>query len=288
MPIKKALKWVAFWVSLALLFNLCLYFVLPLIEKGVDGGQKALEFLGGYVLEFSLSLDNMFVFLLIFTSFNVPARLQRRALNYGIAGAVILRFAFIMLGAALVSRFEWILYIFGGVLIISGAMMFFKEEKEKDYKQSRLLSHIDRVIPFTGKLEGEKFFVRRDGRLYATLLFAVLLIIETSDIIFAVDSIPAIFSVVPASEKFIIYSSNIFAILGLRSLYFVIEKLTEMFRLVKYGVAFILIFTGVKLAILIFHVEIPILLSIGIIASILLVSIVASTVFKDRAHSHID
>lgn len=283
MPIKKAFKWVAFWVCLAMLFNLGVYLLLPLVEKGADGVQKALEFLGGYVLEFSLSLDNMFVFLMIFTSFGVPSRLQRRALNFGIAGAVVLRFAFIMLGSALVSQFEWILYVFGAILILSGVQVMVKGEEEKDYQQSKVLKYIDKVIPFTGKLEGEKFIVKRDGRRHATLLLAILVIIETSDILFAVDSIPAIFSV--TTDTFVIYTSNIFAILGLRSLYFVIERLSKMFRFVKYGVSLILIFTGVKLMILIFHVEIPILLSIGVIALILLASILASIWIKDKNHA---
>lgn len=292
MPIKKALKWVAFWFSLAMLFDLGIYLLLPLVEKGMNGGQKAMEFLGGYVLEFSLSLDNMFVFLMIFTSFGVPERLQRRTLNFGIAGAIVLRFLFIVLGSALVSEFEWILFIFGGILILSGVQMAFGQEKEKDYQQSKVLKHIDKVIPFTGSLSGEKFIVKREGKRYATLLLGVLIIIELSDILFAVDSIPAIFSL--TKDTFVMYTSNIFAILGLRSLYFVIERLSKMFRLVKYGVSLILVFTGIKLLYpliiellqLVFpslpNYTISIPLSIGIIVGILLASILASVWIKEK------
>lgn len=276
MKIKKALAWVAFWVALALMFNLAIYLLIPYIEHGANRGEKALEFFGGYVIELSLSLDNLFVFLLIFSSFNIPAKNQRRVLNYGIAGAVVLRLAFILLGSALVSRFEWLLYVFGGVLVISGVSMLLRGDKEKDYKQSRIMGNFGKVIPFTGTLEGDKFIVRRNGRRAATLLLAVLVIIETSDIIFAVDSIPAIFSI--TLDPFIVFTSNIFAILGLRSLYFVIERLTQMFRFMKYGVALILLFTGAKL---IFHIE-DIMLSIGVIAVILLVSMFLSILIKEK------
>jgi tellurite resistance protein TerC len=277
--IKKALKWVAFWAGLAFLFNLGIYLLCPVFAKDVDRTQKALEFLGGYVIEFSLSLDNLFLFLVIFSSFHIPPQYQRRVLNYGIAGAVVLRLTFILLGSALVSRFEWLLYVFGCILIISGAMLLMKGETEKDYKQSKILSVFGKVFPFTGKMEGDRFFVRKNGKWYATLLLAILVIIELSDIIFAVDSIPAIFSI--TLDPFIVFSSNIFAILGLRSLYFVLEKLSSMFRYVKVGVAFILLFTGVKL---LFHIE-SILLSIGIIALILLVSILVSIVAEGKSPS---
>lgn len=278
MPIRKALKWVGFWVGLAMLFNLGIFLLAPCVLPGADRGRMAMEFFGGYILEFSLSMDNMFVFLAIFTSFSVPARLQRRALNYGVAGAAVLRLVFI-LAASELSRFGLVLYIFGGVLILSGAMVLFKGEKAKDYQNCRVLKVVNKALPFTGTLEQEKFFVRRNGRLCATLLFAVLLIIETSDIVFAIDSIPAIVSI--TKDRFIMYTSNIFAILGLRSLYFVIEKLSETFRYIKYGVGFILIFTGVKLAAAHF-VDIPIPVSVGVIAGILLVSIMLSAFIGEK------
>lgn len=281
MKIKRALGFVVLWVCLAMLFNLGVYLISPLVSPGIDNRRLAMEFLGGYVIELSLSLDNLFVFLMVFTAFSVPAKHQRRALNYGIAGAMVLRLTFILLGSALVSRFEWLLYIFGGILIVSGMMMLFKDEKEKDYKHSTVITLFSRLLPFTGELAGEKFIVKRNGKRFATLLLAVLVIIETSDIIFAVDSIPAIFSF--TKNPFVMYTSNIFAILGLRSFYFVLERLSQLFRYVKYGVAIILIFTGVKLSILILHVEIPIMLSIGVIAGILFASILASVMIREKA-----
>lgn len=262
----KALKWVLFWVSLALLFNVGVFLF--------GGKELALQFFGGYLIELSLSVDNLFLFLVIFSSLGVDVRYQRRALNYGIAGAIVMRLLFILLGSALVQRFEWMLYVFGAVLILSGTRMLLLNEKEKNFRDSRSMSVISRIMPFTGTLEGEKFFVRRNGRLHATLLFAVLLLVEFSDILFAVDSIPAIFSI--TTNVIIVYTSNIFAILGLRSLYFMLERLCRLFRYMKYGVAVVLLFTGVKLAILIFHVDIPILVSIAVIAAILAVSMLAS------------
>jgi tellurite resistance protein TerC len=274
--IRKALAWVAFWVALALLFNLGIYLLSPVFAPNADRGQLALQFFGGYIIELSLSLDNLFLFLIVFASFNVPSAHQRRVLNYGIAGAVVLRFSFILLGSALVSRFAWLLYVFGGILVISGVMMLMRGEKEKDFKQSRILSVFNKTFPFTGTLEGDRFLIKKNGKRYATLLLAVLVIIESSDIIFAVDSIPAIFSI--TLNPFIVFTSNIFAILGLRSFYFVLERLSQMFRFVKYGVALILLYTGIKL---IFNIE-DIMLSIGIIAVILLVSIFASMLIKEK------
>jgi tellurite resistance protein TerC len=281
--IRRALCFVALWVGLAMLFNLGIYLLSPYVSPESDNRQLALEFLGGYVTELSLSLDNLFVFLMVFTAFNVPSKHQRRALNYGIAGAMVLRLAFILLGTELVSQFRWLLYVFGGVLIISGVMMLLKGEKEKDYKQSRVLTFFSKALPFTGRLEGEKFIVKRNGRRYATLLLAVLVIIETSDIIFAVDSIPAILSF--TLNRFIIYTSNIFAILGLRSFYFVLERLSQMFRFVKYGVAIILMFTGVKLCGEMFELKIPIVPSICVIVGVLFVSILASMLVKEKGPS---
>jgi tellurite resistance protein TerC len=290
--IRKALAWVAFWAGLALLFNLAVYLLIPYIEPSANRGEKALQFFGGYVIELSLSVDNLFVFLMIFSSFNVPANHQRRVLNYGIAGAVILRLAFILLGSALVSKFTWVLYIFGGMLIISGATMFIKGEGEKDYKKSRVMLVFDRSFPYTGTLEGEKFIVKRNGKRYATLLMAVLVLIELSDLIFNIDSIPAIFSF--TRDPFIIFTSNVFAIVGLRSFYFVLERLSQMFRYVKYGVALILAFTGLKLY---FPLLMPvigikesdpvaeILFSIGVIIVILLGSVFASVIIKKKKPS---
>ncbi len=270
MKLKRALFWVAFWAALSLLFNVVVFLW--------KGQQAAVEYLGGYVIELTLSLDNLFLFLVIFTAFRLPAEQQRRVLNYGVAGAVVLRLLFVLLGSALVTRVHWLLYVFGGILLVSGISMLVKGEKEPDYVNHPVLRLFGRVFPFTGTLEGDRFFVRRDGKRYATLLFAILVLVEASDILFAIDSIPAIFSI--TTDTFIVFTSNIFAILGLRSLYFVLEKLTELFRYVKVGVSLILMFTGVKLLLTMVHVEIPILLSIGVIAAILVGSIVVSAILK--------
>jgi tellurite resistance protein TerC len=267
---KKALKWVFFWISVALIFNLGIYFVL--------GPQKALEFLGGYVIEKSLSLDNLFLFILVFSSFGINSNYQRRILNYGIIGALVLRFIFVVLGVAVVSKFHWVLYIFGIILIISGFKMMFKQEEAHDFKNNKLIKVLNKVIPTTDKLVGEKFFVKINNVLHATPLLAILVIIEGTDILFAIDSIPAIFSI--TTDSFIVYTSNIFAILGLRSLYFLLASINEAFKYVKYGVALILVFTGVKLSILMFHIEVSVALSVAIIFVILLASIVVSIILK--------
>ena len=274
MSTKKALAWVAFWFSLAVCFNIGIYFLM--------GKEKALEFLGGYIIELSLSIDNLFLFILLFSSFCIKPQYQRRVLNYGIFGAVILRMLFIVLGVTVVNKFHWVLYIFGIILIISGIKMFFKhDEKEKDnFKDSKILKLLGKIIPITDKLSGEKFFVKKNYILYVTPLFAILILIEFTDILFAIDSIPAIFSI--TTDVFIVYASNIFAILGLRSLYFVLGSLHEKFRYVKYGIALILAFTGIKLFILMFHINIPIELSLGIIFSILSGSIIVSMALNRR------
>lgn len=263
---KKALKNFLVWVIAAAIFDLViLYF---------KGSGKALEFAGGYVIEQSLSIDNIFLFLLIFTGFAIEPKFQKRILTYGIIGAMILRFVFIMLGIAIVKKFSWILYLFGFILILSGMKILFKKEESGNVKNSKFLKFIKKVMPVTEELHGEKFFVRKNKILYATPLFAILLLIEFSDIIFAIDSIPAIFSI--STDTFIVYTSNIFAIIGLRNLYFLLEELHNSFVFVKYGVACILIFTGIKLAIVFFNIHISILLSLFIIFMIMVISIVAS------------
>lgn len=272
MTTKKILRWVIFWIVSALIFNTGIYFFM--------GKQKALEFLGGYIIEKSLSLDNLFLFLIVFESFGVPISYQRRVLNYGIASAMVLRLIFVILGVAIVNKFHWMLYIFGMILIITGIKMLVKHEESKNFKDSRILKALEKLIPVTDTFEGEKFFVRKNNLLYATPLFAILVLIEITDIIFAIDSIPAIFSI--TRDAFIAYSSNIFAILGLRSMYFLLVKLNNSFTYVKHGVALILTFTGLKLSLLFFHIEIPIMLSLAVIFSLLIISIAASVIFKDR------
>lgn len=241
------------------------------------GGQQAMEFLGGYVIELSLSMDNLFLFLIIFEAYKIPAMYQRRVLNYGIFGAIVLRFIFVMLGVTIVNKFHWVLYIFGAVLIISGIKMMLKEDSSDNYKASKVFSIISRIIPITKELHGEKFFVKINKAIYATPLFAIIILIEFSDILFAIDSIPAIFSI--TTKPFIVYTSNIFAILGLRSLYFVLEKLHSTFCYVKYGVALVLTFTGFKLLVLFFNITIPLGISLFVIFTILFMSIVLSKLF---------
>lgn len=273
MSTKRALSWVFFWISLALLFDFGIYYFM--------GKQKALEFLGGYIIEQSLSVDNLFLFLLIFSCFCIPTAYQRRVLNYGIAGAVILRLVFIVLGVAMVNRFHWILYIFGIILIFSGIKMLFKQEECQDFRDSRLLRLLTRIIPVSDTMHGDKFFVRVNNVLQATPLFAILILIEGSDLVFAIDSIPAVFSI--STDPFIVYSSNIFAILGLRNLYFVLEKIHQSFHFVKYGVALILVFTGIKLSVLFFYIEIPLWISLLTIFSIIAISVVFSLLFPAKA-----
>lgn len=268
MTTRKALFMVLFWIGLAALFNVgVLIFA---------GGGKALEFLGGYIIEQSLSLDNLFLFIIVFSSFGIVGEYQRRILNYGIFGAIILRLIFVVLGVSIVNMFHWVLYIFGVILIFSGIKMMLKNEENKNFKDSKILKLLGKIIPVTDETDGGKFFIRKNSILHATPLFAILIIIEFTDIIFAIDSIPAVFSI--TTDPLIVYSSNIFAILGLRSMYFLLGKLHEKFRYVKYGIALILTFTGVKLAILFFHIEIPLVVSLGVIVLLLAASIVFSLI----------
>lgn len=237
------------------------------------GSEKALEFLGGYIIELSLSVDNLFLFLLIFSSFGIKPNYQKRILNYGIIGAIILRLIFVVLGIAIVNSFKWVLYVFGVLLILSGLKIILNKEEDVSFENSKLIKLLKKMIPVTKELHEEKFFVRINNVLYATPLFALLFLIEGSDLLFAIDSIPAIFAI--TTNPFIIYTSNILAILGLRNLYFLLEKLHSTFEYVKYGVGVILIFTGIKLGIS-FKYHIPVGISILIIVSILVVSVLIS------------
>lgn len=281
MTMKKAVFWVGFWFSMAMLFNLGVWFFM--------GQEKAIEFLGGYVIEQSLSIDNLFVFLMIFASFQIGEAYQKRVLTFGIIGAMILRLLFIFAGISVVKMFHWVLYIFGFILILSGLKMILKkEENEKDHKKSKVLMVLKKIMPFTDDLHEEKFFVRKKNVLHATPLFAILIIIECSDIIFAIDSIPAILSF--TNDLFIVYTSNVFAILGLRSMYFLLEKMNSAFRFMKFGVAFILAFTGVKLSLPILGhgFEINNVVSIIVIVSILVLSILASVVVREKEVENIN
>ncbi|MCI5898087.1 MAG: TerC/Alx family metal homeostasis membrane protein [Anaerovoracaceae bacterium] len=268
----KAYKWVFIWIGLAGLCNLAVWYFM--------GTEKALQFLAGYLIEFSLSMDNLFVFLTIFMSFGIAEHAQHRVLGWGIIGAIILRLIFIMLGVQIVSRFEWVLYLFGVLLIINGIKMFRKTEKVEDPHDSPIIKTVSRVLPVSPDFEGEKFFTKIDGKKMVTPLFAILILVECSDIIFAIDSVPAVFSV--STDPLIVYLSNIFAILGLRQLYFVLEHLHERFSYVKYGVATILTFTGIKLGIGVFGWHIAIVPSILFIFVVLTLSIVISIVLSGR------
>ena len=267
--IKEALLWTLFWVALALAFNAFLWYEC--------GAKKALEFFTGYVIEKSLSVDNLFVILLIFTSFAIPSKLQHRVLFWGILGALILRGGLIILGAALVTRFEWIFYLFGAFLIWTGINMFKDEEEKFDHEKSFAVRLVRRFFPVTKKLHGEHFFVKERGKLAVTILFVALVVVEFSDVIFAFDSIPAIFAI--TTDPFIVFTSNVFAILGLRSLYFVIAKAHDMFAHLKTGLAIILIYIGIKLLVKHWY-EIPIVFSLEVVMTILAISIIYSVVEK--------
>ncbi len=259
-----------FWIGLSILFNIYIYFS--------RGETCAVEYFGGYIVEMSLSLDNLFLFLMIFTNFHVKEDYQERVLLYGVLGAMVLRLIFILLGVSIISRFHSLLSIFGIVLIYSGIKMLFDYNDDNiDFHDNFAVKMLKKVIPVTNSFEGNKFFVKKNRKIYATPLLAVLVVIESSDLLFAVDSIPAIFSI--TTDTFIVYTSNIFAILGLRSMYYILEKMNEKFRYMKYGVGFILMFTGWKLAVLLFKIEISVTNSVLIIMIIMLLSILVSLIF---------
>lgn len=262
---REAATWSVVWVTLALTFNAGLYFL--------RGPEPALQFLTGYLIEKSLSIDNIFVFLLIFSFFKVPSLYQHRVLFWGVLGALVMRAALIVIGAALLSRFHWIIYVFGAFLIVTGIKMAMQKGEALDPEANPVVRLFKRFFPVTERYEGEAFFVRREGKAMATPLFVVLLLVETSDLIFAVDSIPAIFAV--TRDPFIVYTSNVFAILGLRSLYFLLAGVMGMFRYLKLGLAVVLTFVGLKMVLMGWY-KIPTLISLGVIVGILAVAVLAS------------
>ena len=270
--IKEAIVWFTVWVILALLFNLFVFFEF--------GKTKALEFFTGYVIEKSLSIDNIFVFILIFTYFSVDEKYQHKILFWGIFGALIMRGIFIVTGVALINRFHWIVIIFGAFLVYSGCKMLFHKEAEVDPDKNRLVRFFRRYFPVSETLHDDKLFIRKNNRLFATPLFVVLLVIESSDLVFAVDSIPAVLAI--SKDTFIVYTSNIFAILGLRSLYFAVSGMMKYFRYLKNGLAFILLFVGLKMLAFYFEIEISIILSLSVIIAILIISILASVMKKAK------
>lgn len=264
--LKESLTWTAVWIALALLFNLGVWHF--------AGPQKGLEFFTGYLIEKSLSVDNVFVFALLFSYFSVPPAFQHKVLFWGILGALVMRAIMIVAGAALIATFSWIIYVFGAFLILTGLKMIFKRAQEIHPERNPVVRLFKKIMPVTSDYQGDKFFVRHRGILMATPLFVVLLMVEVSDLIFAVDSIPAIFAV--TTDPFIVYTSNVFAILGLRSLYFALAGVMNKFRYLKIGLGAVLAFVGVKMLLAHSPWKIDTLLSLGVIVLILAASVIAS------------
>lgn len=272
--LKEALIRSAIWVSAALIFA-----VIVLIWKG---SEKSLEFLTGYIIEESLSVDNLFVFLIIFSYFKVPKKYEHEILFWGIIGACITRGIFIVLGVELVHRFQWILYIFGVILLLTAVRLMFEKDKEVHPEKNILLRLFKRIMPVTPHCEEGKFFIRQGGKTYATSLFVVLLVVESTDVLFAVDSIPAILGI--THDPFIVYTSNIFAILGLRSLFFALSGIMTLFHHLHHGLALILAFVGIKMLIHDIY-KIPIAYALLAIAMILFLSILASLIWPKKKPS---
>jgi tellurite resistance protein TerC len=256
--IREAFIWSAIWVGLALGFTVAVGFWF-----GVERGE---EFLAGFLIEKALAVDNLFVFAVIFSTFAVPSALQHRVLFWGILGALVMRAVFIWLGAALLQQFHWVMYVFGGFLVLTGIKLFLQREKEIHPERNPFVRLFVRLVPSVSQYHGTRFFVREKGRWYATPLLLVLFVVEATDVVFAVDSIPAIFAV--TSDPFIVYTSNIFAILGLRSLYFLLAGVVEKFHYLKVGLALVLVFVGVKMLLLEVY-KIPIELSLLVIVTLL-------------------
>jgi tellurite resistance protein TerC len=277
--VREALIWSAIWITLALVFNTGIYF-------GWIGGyapelreRAAFEYLTGYLVEKSLSVDNVFVFALIFTYFHIPAKYQHRILFWGIIGALILRAILIFAGIALIRQFHPVIYLFGAIVIFSGIKMWASGTPKVDPEHNRVLKLVRRFFPLTEQLNGQKFFVREADGIAMTPLFAVLVFIEWSDVVFAVDSIPAILAI--SQDPFVVFTSNVMAILGLRSLYFALSGIMQRFHLLHYGLSALLVFIGLKM-VLSDIIKVPIVLSLSVIAFILVVSVVASIVFPKR------
>jgi tellurite resistance protein TerC len=263
--LREALAWSAVWIVLALAFNVGVYFW--------RGPQTALEFLTGYLIEKSLSVDNIFVFLLLFQYFQVPAQYQHRVLFWGILGALVMRAVFILGGIALIHRFHWIIYGFGALLVVSGVRMAFQKDREVHPERNPVLRLLRRWLPISATYEDGRFFVRQAGRWMATPLLVVLVAVETTDLVFAVDSIPAILAI--TLDPFIVYSSNVFAILGLRALYFALAGVMRLFHYLHYGLSAILVFVGIKMLVSDL-VKIPVAVSLSVVAAILTGAVVLS------------
>lgn len=279
MTFKQAACWSLVWVSLALLFNFGFWYYLNQTAGRAVADTQALAFLTGYLIEKSLAVDNVFVWLMLFSYFAVPSHLQRRVLIYGVLGAIILRTIMIFAGSWLITQFAWLLYLFGAFLLFTGIKMAIAKEDNAVIGEKPIVKWLRNHLRITDNLEGERFFVRRNGLLFATPLMLVLILVELSDVIFAVDSIPAIFAV--TTDPFIVLTSNLFAIMGLRAMYFLLANVAERFSLLKYGLAAILIFIGIKMLIVDFY-HIPIAISLSVVAGILLVTLLINAWVNQR------
>lgn len=269
--IKEALVWCAVWIGLALTFNVGIYFW--------KGPVKALEFLTGYLIEEALSVDNLFVFLMIFSYFRVDRRYQHRVLFWGILGAIIMRAIFIGMGVALIQRFHWIIYLFGAFLIVTGVKMAAQKDKELRPQNNPVLKLFRRWMPVTENYVEGKFFVRRNGQALATPMFVVLLLVESTDLVFAVDSIPAVLAI--SQDPLIVYTSNIFAIMGLRSIFFALSGIIQLFHYLQYGLSIILVFVGLKMVLSNLY-KIPVGVALGVVGGILAASVLASILWPPR------
>ena len=275
LSLKEATLWSIFWVVVSVLFNILILFWL--------GEEKALEFLTGYLLEKSLSADNIFVFAVLFSYFAVPAEYRHRVLFWGVVGAIVFRLTFILAGTALLKKFHWVVYVFGIIVIISGIKLLMRKEEKIVPERNPVLRLARRLLPITPTYHGQRFFVVHDGKVFATPLMLVLLVIESTDIVFAIDSIPAIFAI--TRDPFIVFTSNVCAILGLRALYFLLEGMIRLFRYLDEGLAVILVFIGVKMLLSEFY-EIPVWVALGFVAVVLAIAITLSLVVKEaKAHA---
>ena len=266
--IKESLMWSGVWIAISLLFNVGVY--------SWFGRESALQFFTGYLIEKSLSIDNLFVFLLLFSYFKVPPKYQHKVLYWGILGALLMRGTLIILGAALITRFHWILYILGLFLVVTGIKMAFQEEKKDVHPERNIVVRFFKnFFPVTAGYHEEKFFIKTNGKHYGTLLIIVLIVLETTDLLFAVDSIPAIFAI--TQDSFIIFTSNVFAILGLRSLYFALAGIMDLFYYLRHGLSVVLTFIGLKM-LLMGYINIPIGLALGVVGTVLLIAVAASVI----------
>jgi tellurite resistance protein TerC len=272
--VKEALRWSAMWIALAILFNIGVY-----LWYDTDA---ALAFLTGYVLEESLSVDNLFVFLMILSYFSVPLVYQHKVLFWGILGALLMRGLMIAVGTALIQMFHWVLYLFGGFLVLTGMKMALQRHGDVHPEQNPVVRLFTRFMPVTAAYHAERFFVRLDGRWFATPLFIVLLMVEVTDVVFALDSIPAVLAV--TTDPFIVYTSNVFAILGLRSLFFALSGLMGLFHYLRYGLAVVLVFIGTKMLLAeVWHI--PVYIALAVVAGVLLLSVLASLIYPVSAEN---